>query len=71
MSEPGVTLGRLIAAERNALAAVSAAKDMREKLGAALDRIDKLEAEQVAMKTAMQYVNVRLALMRGAGPTVR
>ncbi len=70
MREPD-NLGRLIAAERNALAAIEASRNAMSRLGAM--EADLLQARQQSLIFAEQInaLQVKLALMRGNGPSER
>ena len=69
--EPGLTLSRMIAAERNALAGIESARLARIEIAAAMTRIAQLEGEVVAMKADAERMRGILALSRGTGPTVK
>lgn len=71
-NEPGLTLGRLIAAERNALAAIEAAKANNQNQLQLRNRVARLEAEVVNLKSEAQRLRALLPTFAlGSGPTKR
>ena len=62
-------LGRLVAAERNALAAIELARSASAALAAVRTESEKLVRLSVQQQEQIQQLQVRLALMRGTGPT--
>lgn len=68
-NEPGLTLGRMVAAERNALAAVNGVKELRELYQPLLERLEKLELENAALKQQVAALNSRFYQSMGSGPT--
>ena len=69
MPEPGLTLGRLIAAERNALAGVEVSRRAESDVAALTQRVSRLELEVVQLKEAMARLNARVYSMMGSGAT--
>lgn len=71
--EPGLTLSRLVAAEKNALAAIEIAKLARKESSEMRQRVTQLEAEVAALKQAIEAQRSQMfALARiGTGPTAR
>jgi hypothetical protein len=67
--EPGLTLGRLIAAERNALTAIQVAQDALKSFSDLLLRVQRLEAENQSLRIEINQVRVIAALKIGNGPT--
>lgn len=70
-SEPGLTLSRLIAAERNGLAAIEIARISRKDSADNRARIVQLEAEVASLKTTIEQMRMQLIGMihLGSGPT--
>lgn len=73
MSEPGLTLSRLVAAERNGVAAIEISKLARKGESDLRHRVTQLEAEIAAMKMAIDQLRQQLfaTLKIGSGPTER
>jgi hypothetical protein len=69
VSEPGLTLGRLIAAERNALTAINIAEQARASSADAQQKIGRLESENQALRQEINQVRLIAALKAGNGPT--
>ncbi len=71
--EPGLTLSRLVAAEKNALAAIEIARMARKESSELRQRVAQLEAELAAIKGAIEQHRLQvLAMIRvGSGPTAR
>jgi hypothetical protein len=74
MSEPGVTLTRLVAVERNAVAGIQTAKAAHETASDAMQRLMKAEAEVAALKNTLTALRSELALIKyqasgAGGPT--
>lgn len=67
--EPGVTLGRLMAAERNALSALNTVKSLHSNLSEKDKKIQQLESEVAQLKGQLNGFNTRLAMVQGRGPT--
>lgn len=68
-NEPGLTLGRLVAAERNALAAIEAVKNLMEKTNGYTSRIQRLETENLDLKRELNVLRAMMYGNRGGGPT--
>jgi hypothetical protein len=67
--EPGVNLGRMIAAERNAMAGVELAKAAMRRVSDADIRIAALENHIVFLTNELQQVRTLAAIRAGNGPT--
>lgn len=72
-NEPGMTLSRLVAAEKNGLAAIEISKLARKGESDLRQRVVQLEAENAAMKMAIEQLRQQMfALLNiGTGPTAR
>lgn len=64
--EDGLTLSRLVAAEKNALAAIEIAKIARKGESELRQRVTQLEAEVAALKSVIRDIEVREAVARYA-----
>lgn len=62
-------LGRLIAAERNALAAIELAKNLSERVSTIEAEKDKVQRQLIEAQTQINALQVRMAMQRGAGPS--
>ncbi len=69
--EPGVTLSRLIAVERNALAAIEAADQARQQFGELRQQLVTVQAENVQLKARIEALTAQMAMAMGSGPTSR
>lgn len=72
-SEPGLTLSRLVATEKNAVAAIEISKMARKGESDLRHRVTQLEGEVAALKQALDRLRQQMfALARiGTGPTTR
>ncbi len=68
-NEPGLSLGRLVAAERNANASLQAAKNLSEQVSALDAQVKKLQAQLAQSEAMLAALNGRTAAMIGSGPT--
>jgi hypothetical protein len=64
MSEPGLSLSRLIAAERNALAAIETSKNAQAVIDDLRTKVSRLEASAVQMSQRIDEANRNAALAR-------
>ena len=71
MSEPGVTLGRLIAAERNGLAGANLASQHAGEIAELRGRVGALEGQVLALLAQINALQVQAAMARGTGATQR
>ncbi len=74
MSEPGLTLSRLVAAERNATAGIEISKMARKDSNESLRRITQLEAEVAALKQVVEQIRIQFLTAfakYNTGPTER
>ena len=62
-------LGRLIAAERNALAALNWSREARDILRDLAARLSRVEAENVQLRSELQALRSQVFAQRGSGPT--
>jgi hypothetical protein len=69
MSEPGMNLGRLVAAERNALAAIETAKQAKNSTSEHEQKIARLESDNAAMKNDLVSLRGLVLALKGSGPT--
>lgn len=71
--EPGLNLSRVVALEKNALAAIEIAKMARQGESDLRQRVNQLEAENAAMKMAIEQLRQQMFAMLkiGTGPTAR
>lgn len=69
--EPGLTLGRLVAAERNALAALEALKHSQQQRAELAQRLARIEADNVRLAQRVDALTARVVVMMGTGATVR
>lgn len=67
--DPSNTLGRLVAAERNAMAAINLAKQNAELLGKVELRCESLAASNVELQSQVSALNARIYKMMGTGST--
>lgn len=67
--EPGLTLGRVVAIERNALAAIEAAKQMNVRVSQLEAQLETVHAQKLQLEQQIQALNVRIAMMAGNGST--
>lgn len=65
--EDGLTLSRLVAAEKNALAGVEIARIARKGESDLRQRVTQLEAEVAALKLALDQLRVNVAVWRHSG----
>lgn len=65
----GCHLGRLVAAERNALAAIELAKKVSAELGDVQGENVKLTRQVIQLSEQVNALQVKIAMMRGTGPT--
>ena len=70
-NEPSNTLGRLIAAERNALAALEQAQQAIKLAGSLDGRVQAKEQKIAQLEQHIASLNGRLAAMMGSGATQR
>lgn len=70
-NEPGLTLGRLVAAERNALAALQAAKRLTQENADLRDKVTNMQKETILMRDQISAMQVQMAGLRGSGATER
>jgi hypothetical protein len=68
-NEPSLNLGRLIAAERNAITALSGQKTAENKLVDMTRRLDQTQAQLAFVQEQITALQVRLAGIMGSGPT--
>jgi hypothetical protein len=66
-----VDLGRVIAADRNALAAIEAAKAARSAIHVMESKVDSLQRQVIQQGEQIHALQIRLASMRGTGPSER
>jgi hypothetical protein len=68
-----MTLSRLVAAEKNGVAAIEISKLARKGENELRQRVQQLEAENAAMKTAIDQLRQQMFAMLkiGSGPTSR
>lgn len=64
--EDGLTLSRLVAAEKNALAAIEIARIARKGESELRQRVTQLEAEVAALKSVIHDIEVKAAVARYA-----
>lgn len=72
MSEPGLTLSRLVAAEKNAVAGIEISKIARKDSNESLRRIVQLEAEVAALKQLVEQIRIQFLTAyakHNTGPT--
>lgn len=62
-------LGRVVAAERNALAAITLAKTLSERLTVVEGQCFQTKQQNVIFQEQINALQVRLATMRGNGAT--
>lgn len=62
-------LGRLVAAERNAIAAITLAKTLSERLSAMEGEAAQAKQQNLLFQEQITALQVRLAMMRGTGAT--
>lgn len=62
-------LGRLVAAERNARAAIDLARAASQDLAAIRHQLDQAVRSNILLAEQVNGLQVRLAMMRGTGPT--
>lgn len=67
--ESGVTLGRLIAAERNASAALEGVKEQRQITPLLAKQLQAAEAEILQLKQIVAALQAQIHSGRGTGPT--
>jgi len=67
--EPGVSLGRLIATERNALTAISGQKAAEVKIEDLTRNLYQMQVQVALLQEQITALQVRLASMMGNGPT--
>lgn len=67
--EPGLTLGRVVAIERNALAAIEAVKQMNVRVSQLEAQLETVHAQKLQLEQQIQALNVRIAMMAGNGST--
>lgn len=70
-NEPGLTLGRLVAAERNAVSALAEVKRVSAIAASLSDDLAKAKAEVVQLKGMLDVLNARTATLMGSGATQR
>lgn len=68
-NEPGLTLGRLVAAERNALAAVQECKRLSARVSSLEGELNKARAENSNLALQLGALNARTASLIGSGAT--
>ena len=69
MSNGTDNLGRLIAAERNAVTAINFCKELRETVAKLAARVEQTAAENVQLRQELNSVRAQLYATRGGGPT--
>ena len=70
-NEHGVTLGRLVAAERNALVALETVKSLAAKNNNLEKQVDKLLVENIEFRQQLSLLNAQIHGLRGSGSTER
>lgn len=68
-NEPGLSLGRLVAAERNAAAALNLTKELSRRLTVAEARLLKAETQAQQDAQTIAALNGRTAALIGSGST--
>lgn len=68
-NEPGLTLGRLVAAERNALAAIESVKNVNARTGDYAERLQRLEQQVIDLVRENNILKARMYGAVGGGPT--
>lgn len=63
------SLGRLVAAERNAIAAITLAKTLSERLSVMEGEAAQARQQNLLFQEQIAALQVRLAMMRGTGAT--
>lgn len=70
-NEPGLTLGRLIAAERNALAAINTLKALEKRLAGYEQQLTQIRAENVQLSQRINALQLQIVAGMGNGSTVK
>lgn len=67
--EPGMNLGTLVAANRNALAAIETSKKLSERLQAAETNISRLQEENQLLHQRINALQLQIVRLIGSGAT--
>lgn len=67
--EPGMNLGRLVAAERNALAAIETLKQLSERLQATESGVSRLQEENQQLHQRINALQLQIVRLMGSGAT--